>query len=268
MTDSTAGNRSAWNQAAQKYVRESDELLAEVAETGSLAAPEIEVLGPLLRGHPRVVHLMSGHGLDDLDLVRRGAEHVVGLDFSEVTAGAAGRRAVALGLRCAYVVAQLPPVPLRDACADLVYTGKGALIWLTDLTAWAGEVARILASGGHLLVHEAHPMVPLWTWDADEPRIRSDRSFFAETHVNDTFPGHGAVEHQWTLGQIVTALAGAGLALVSLTEHPEPFWRPGDVEAAAWQGRLPNTYTLLARRTGLARRTRPVNHLGAVGPGH
>lgn len=48
--------------------------------------------------------------------------------------------------------------------------------------------------------------------------------------------------------EIVTALAKAGLRLVTLREHPEPFWRPGDVDAAAWQGRLPNTYTLLARR--------------------
>lgn len=262
MTDSAAGNRVAWNQAAQKYVRESDELLAEATDTGSLAAPEIEMLTPLLRGRPRVVHLLSGHGLDDLDLVRLGAGDVVGLDFSEVTVRAARRRADAVGSSCAYVVAQLPPVPLRDACADLVYTGKGALIWIADLSLWAREVARILAPAGHLLVHEAHPMVPLWTWDTEEPRIRPDRSYFAETHVNDTFPGRGAVEHQWTLGQVVTALAEAGVAVVSLTEHPEPFWRPGDVEAAAWQGRLPNTYTLLARRT------RPGNHLGAVGAGH
>src|ERR1035438_5028438 len=34
----------------------------------------------------------------------------------------------------------------------------------------------------------------------------------------------------------------------SLTEYPEPFWRPGGVNAAAWDGRLPNTYSLLARR--------------------
>ena len=244
---SDGGNRAAWDQAAEKYVREHDELVARGAAGGSLAPPELEVLAPLLTGGPRVVHLQSGHGLDDLDLVRLGARSVIGVDFSEVTSGAAERRAEELGLPCTYVVAQIPPVPLADASTALVYTGKGALIWLTDLVGWAGEVARILQPGGHLVVHEAHPMVPLWTWDTDEPRIRPDRSYFATTHVNDTFPGHGAVEHQWTLGQIVSALAGAGLQVVSLTEHPEPFWRPGDIEAAAWQGRLPNTYTLVAR---------------------
>jgi SAM-dependent methyltransferase len=195
-----------------------------------------------------VVHLLSGHGLDDVGLVRAGAGEVVGVDFSSVTTGAAARRAAELGLSCAYVVAEIPPVPLADGCAELVYTGKGALIWLTDLGRWAAEVARILVPGGHLFVHEAHPLVPLWTWDVDEPRIRSDRSYFARSHVNDSFPGNGAVERQWTLGEIITALADAGLTVVSLTEHPEPFWQPGDIDAAAWRGRLPNTYTLLARR--------------------
>ena len=39
-----------------------------------------------------------------------------------------------------------------------------------------------------------------------------------------------------------------GMELLSLAEYPEPFWRPGGVRAAAWDGRLPNTYSLLARR--------------------
>ncbi|NAZ85467.1 hypothetical protein [Kineococcus indalonis] len=44
------------------------------------------------------------------------------------------------------------------------------------------------------------------------------------------------------------ALVRAGLELLELREHPEPFWRPAGVRAAAWDGRLPNTYSLLARR--------------------
>ena len=102
--------------------------------------------------------------------------------------------------------------------------------------------------GGHLFVYEAHPAVVLWTWDADRPRIREDRSYFAGSHVNDTFPARGAVEWQWSLGQVVTAVAAAGLEIVHLGEYPEPFWRPGGVAAAAWDGRLPNSFALLARR--------------------
>ena len=75
-------------------------------------------------------------------------------------------------MACRYVVGLIPAVPLADATADLVYTGKGALIWLPDLGRWADEVARLLRPGGHLFVYEAHPAVALWSWDENRARIR------------------------------------------------------------------------------------------------
>jgi SAM-dependent methyltransferase len=243
-----SGNRTAWEKASEKYVNEHDELLDQARNSSSLVACELELLRPLLASAPSVVHLQSGNGLDDIALVGEGARSVVGVDFSAVAATAAQRRADELGVACRYVVAELPGAPLRDGCADLVYTGKGALIWLPDLRAWAADVARLLRPGGHLFVHEAHPMVPLWTWDVDEPRIRPDRGYFERSHVNDTYPANGAVEWQATLAEIITAVLGAGLELRHVAEHPEPFWRWGDLDAAAWRGRLPNTFTLLARK--------------------
>jgi SAM-dependent methyltransferase len=244
----TRANRDAWELASQKHVREYDDLLAQAAAGSSLIAIERDLLRPVLRRSPEVVHLQSGHGLDDVALVRSGAKSVVGIDYSEVAVGAAQRRAADLGVACRYVVAAVPQVPLADASADLIYTGKGALIWMPDLAAWAGEVVRLLRPSGHLFVYEAHPAVPLWTWDVDRPRIRPDRSYFGRSHVNDTFPASGAVQWQWTLGQIVTSVVAAGMEVLHLAEYPEPFWRAGGVSAAAWDGRLPNSFSLLARR--------------------
>ncbi|MEI8410380.1 MULTISPECIES: class I SAM-dependent methyltransferase [unclassified Kribbella] len=242
-------NRVAWEAASAKYVNEHDELLERARQGERLFDRETELLQPLLDEQPTVVHFQSGHGLDDLALVRAGARQVVGVDYSAVAAGSAQRRAVELGLRCQYVVAEVPGVPVKDGCADLVYTGKGALIWMRDINAWARDAARVLRPGGHLFVYEAHPAVPLWTWDEDEPRIRPDRSYFAESHINDTYPANGAQEWQWTLGQIVTAVGAAGMHVETLEEYAEPFWRPADGHnAAAWSGRLPNSYALLARR--------------------
>jgi ubiquinone/menaquinone biosynthesis C-methylase UbiE len=65
-----------------------------------------------------------------------------------------------LAVPAQYVVAEVPVVPVRDECPDLVYTGKGALIWMRDLDAWAESVARMLKPGGQLFVYEAHPAVP------------------------------------------------------------------------------------------------------------
>jgi SAM-dependent methyltransferase len=247
-SDVVRSNRAAWELASQKHVREYDELLAEARIGQALTAFELDTLGPLLEQRPTVVHLQSGHGLDDIALAQRGARQVIGVDYSTVAASAAAQRAGELNLPCRYVVAELPPTPLQPGCADLVYTGKGALIWMPDLQAWARDVARLLAPQGHLFVHDAHPMVPLYTWDPDTAGIRADRGYFDKSHVNDTFPAHGATEWQWTLGEIVTAVFSVGLVIHSLTEHPEPFWRPSDVEAAVWNGQLPNTFSLLAQR--------------------
>lgn len=244
----TEANRRAWEAASRKHIDEYDDLLAQAASGTSLNAVERGLLSNILSRTPQVVHLQSGHGLEDTALVQAGAKSVVGIDYSSTAAGAAQRRADELGLACRYIVGTVPGVPLADGIADLVYTGKGALIWMPDLDAWAREAARLLRPGGHLFVYEAHPAVPLWTWDEDIPRIRSDRSYFARSHVNDTFPARGATEWQTTLSQVVTAVITAGMELLSLAEYPQPFWRFGDLRAAAWDGRLPNTYSLLARR--------------------
>ncbi|NKE60299.1 class I SAM-dependent methyltransferase [Lentzea sp. PSKA42] len=241
-------NRIAWEAASEKYVVEHEEVLDQARKESSLVECELELLRPLLAASPAVVHLQSGNGLDDLALAAEGARSVVGVDFSAVAATAAQRRADELGVNCRYVVAALPGAPLQDGCADLVYTGKGALIWMPDLNAWAADVARLVRPGGHLFVHEAHPMVPLWTWDEDAPRIRPDRGYFERSHVNDSYPGNGAVEWQATLGEIITAVLGAGLELLHVAEHAEPFWRWDGLDAAAWRGQLPNTFTLLARK--------------------
>ncbi|MFC0628687.1 class I SAM-dependent methyltransferase [Kribbella deserti] len=234
--------------ASQKHINEYDELLAEARAGTILFERERELLAPLLATSPEVVHLQSGHGLDDVALIDAGARSVVGVDYSEVAATMAQRRANDLAKACRYLAAEVPGVPLRDSCADLVYTGKGALIWMRDLSAWARDIARLLRPGGHLFVYEAHPMVPLWTWDEDETRIHPDRGYFGRTHINDTFPANGAREWQWTLGEIVTTLASAGLEVLVLEEYAEPFWRPADLPpVAAWQGRLPNAFALTAR---------------------
>ncbi|MEU6073866.1 class I SAM-dependent methyltransferase [Micromonospora sp. NPDC047074] len=248
MDATTRANRRAWEAASQKHVREYQALLAEAAAGSSLVEAERDLLRDVLRRSPDVVHWQSGNGTDDVALVQAGAKSVVGVDYSEVAVRAAQRRANELGVACRYIVAALPGAPLADACADLVYTGKGALIWMPDLARWAQDIVRLLRPSGHLFIYEEHPAAPIWTWDADEPRIRPDRSYFARSHINDTFPAGGAVQWQRTLGEVVTTVAAAGLHILHLGEYADPFWRMGGVDAAAWAGRLPNSFALLARR--------------------
>ena len=76
-------------------------------------------------------------------------------------------------------------------------------------------------------------------------------AYFSVSHVDEWFPGGGATRLQWSFGAVVTAVAEAGLQIVHLAEFAEPFWRMGGASAAAWTGRLPNSFALLARRTNV-----------------
>src|ERR1035441_9173836 len=174
----------AWEAASQKYVREYGDLLAQAISGSSLVETERDLLRGALGFSGVVVHLQSGHGLDDVALVQAGAKSVVGIDYSQVAVRAAQRRAdelgiacryVAaavpgvplasasarraragaeeLGIACRYVAAAVPGVPLASASADLVYTGKGALVWMADLAGWAREVARLLRPSARLRWH-------------------------------------------------------------------------------------------------------------------
>ncbi|GAB3167690.1 class I SAM-dependent methyltransferase [Myceligenerans halotolerans] len=244
MTDEMT--QAAWATASRKYEDEYDEHL-DVARTVELLTDEVAALGDLVEG-AEIVHPMSGHGLEDIALARMGARSVRGLDYSPAAVNSAQRRADELGMPCRYTQTVLPDSGLPAASADLVYTGKGALIWLSDLHEFFAEVHRLLRPEGWFYVYEAHPLVPLWAWDSDEIRVRADRGYFASSHVNDSYPGNGAVEQQHTLAEIVMDCQRAGFEITRLEEHPEPFWRPEGVAAAAWDGRVPNSFSMLARR--------------------
>ena len=247
-------NAAFWDETAAWYAErdEAEDIAFLRAGGNALAEAERRILGDLAPWCKRAVHLQCSHGRDAISLLRQGAAEVVGIDISARLLAAARRKAEALGVRACFVQADILETPHDlDGTADLVYTGKGALCWMMDLGAWARVVARLLRPGGLFFVHEAHPLD--WVWDTH-----------AEGYVLD--PDHGdyfsleprqrlftpAVRNapryrQWTLGDVVNALVGAGLSVESLSEHPEPFWSQFPHVSEDTLRRLPHTFTLTAR---------------------
>lgn len=255
----------AWDRAAIKYHAEFDRDVALLRDGGhALLTPELDVLGDLTSCGV-AVHLQCSHGLDALSLLNLGVRAVIGVDLSREMLALAARKAVAVGREARWIHAEVLALPPElDGCADLVYTGKGALPWVSDLGKWAAGVARLLRPGGRLFLHEGHPLNWVWEPSALGHQLRQDGRGYFETapRANDDFParaveahtGAGEVvplawEYQWTLGQVVTALCVAGFRIERLVEHADHFWPQLEAIPAAELARLPHTYSLLARRS-------------------
>jgi SAM-dependent methyltransferase len=140
-----------------------------------------------------VLHLGCGTGEATAELAGLGAL-VTGVDASAEAVAAARERAPAV----AFVQGDPDrlPVELRRSRFDLVYTAIGG-----DVDAWTAGIAAALRPRGELLLHDVHPVLGC----LDE-MLHWRESYF--------------VAGRRRLGEIVTALAAAGLAVERLEELP------------------------------------------------
>jgi hypothetical protein len=122
-------------------------------------------------------------------------------------------------------------------------------------------VARLLRPGGFFFLYEGHPLN--WVWDAAMPTHRLNpegRGYFDRSpRANETFPASAisrytpvgetvpvAWEHQWTIGDLVTALCQAGLLIERVEEHPQHFWPQFPDVPEEEMCRLPHSFSVLA----------------------
>ncbi|MFV2017126.1 class I SAM-dependent methyltransferase [Micromonospora sp. LOL_023] len=272
MADYLAINRASWDERAPAHAASPDyrveQLLADPAELSEVVRFDLPRLGDLtgVRG----VHLQCHIGTDTLSLARLGAR-MTGLDLSGASLVQARRIAAAAQTPIEYVEADVyRAVEVLGAGEfDLVFTGIGALCWLPDVNRWAATVAALLRPGGRLFIREGHPV--LWAIDETRPDglLVVDLPYFetAEplvwdeggTYVStDTSFSH-TLTHSWNhgLGEIFTALTGAGLRVTTLVEHDSVPWNalPGRMVKGDHDGewrlterreRVPLSYTLQA----------------------
>jgi 2-polyprenyl-3-methyl-5-hydroxy-6-metoxy-1,4-benzoquinol methylase len=175
-----------------------------------------------------LVHLQCHFGLDTLSWARLGAR-VMGLDFSGPAVEAAGRLAAEIGVEADFVRADLydAVAALGHRRFDVVYTGKGALIWLPDIRRWATVCAALVAPGGTFYLSEFHPLTDIFGWES----LEIERSYFDPAPLFDESSGtyadldaptshNASYEWQHPLGTVVSALVEAGLVIEFLHEYP------------------------------------------------
>ena len=250
----TAANRVAWDAIADKR-QQIWPSAGFFAEGGSVldrrdreAAGDVQGL--------RLCHLQCGSGEEALSWANAGAE-VTGVDISPKQIELATAKAAAAGISADFVVADVDALfdaPLHPATFDIVYTGGVALVWIPNLDRWASSVHRLLKPGGRFICREEHPVIGCIEVFEDSVALAED--YFERRPQPSTgwhhFPGaEDAPETQWgfpwTLGDIVTSVAQAGLGIERLTEFPSTAaWRFGD-DLERLQ-KLPGSFLLVASK--------------------
>jgi 2-polyprenyl-3-methyl-5-hydroxy-6-metoxy-1,4-benzoquinol methylase len=269
--DYAAINRSSWDERVPAHAASPDysvdEFIADPEFLSKVVRFDLPLLGDI--SGRRGVHLQCHIGTDTISLARLGAS-MTGVDFSGPAVRQASALAEQTGADATFVQADVydAAAAVGRGAFDFVFTGIGALCWLPSVSRWAGVVASLLRPGGRLFIREGHPML----WAAQEGRDdallvieysyfeRNEPMIFDEggTYVaTDAIFEHN-VTHEWNhgIGEIVTGLLDAGMAVTGLTEHDSVPWEalPGQmtqIGGGEWQladrpWRLAHSYTLQA----------------------
>src|ERR671916_1131084 len=237
-------NRVSWNAVVGVHESHRGDLARFFSEGGStLFQEECDLLGKL-EGRS-LVHLQCNSGGDSISLTRLGAT-VTGVDVSDEAVSSARDLAEKTGIRATFERADvydwLEEASREGRRFDVAFASYGVICWLPDLRIWAGGIAGILNPGGCFVLIDFHPAADIfdraWNHVNDYPSggepLLLDRGVgdyvaasgggltpagFVEG-VRDFENPEGCYLFRWGLGEVVTALAEAGLKITALEEYP------------------------------------------------
>jgi ubiquinone/menaquinone biosynthesis C-methylase UbiE len=161
--------------------------------------------------------LASGDNEVAFALAGMGAK-VTSVDISEGQLKIAEKRAGILGLVISFLRGDVTDLrEIEDQTFDLVHSGGGVWIWISDIRQYCAEAVRILRRRGLLVVNDAHPF----------SLLMSDGIPWADLHSYydrgplpyETTEGMPACEHFWTVSDQIQAALDAGCDLLKVAEH-------------------------------------------------
>jgi SAM-dependent methyltransferase len=258
-------NRRAWDEAAERYEGWFDEAVELIGRGGSNLFPvEARLIGDLHGRCRRAIHLQCAGGRDTLSLWNLGAAEVVGIDFSPRMLELARRLTDAVGAPARWFEADVLDAPTElDGTGDLVYTGRGALMWIQDLDAWAAVVRRLLVPGGRFVLFDGHPVEWLFDVGPDGSWVATDYDYFAGPEASKGWAPeyidrlsradgeqHWKFARAWTLGEVVTSLLRGGVAIDEVAEHPVDWWGGHADARPEERGRIPLSFSIVGTRRG------------------
>lgn len=265
MRDYVETNRSLWNGWTPIHERSAFyDVAGFLAGADTLKEVEVAELGSV--EGKSLLHLQCHFGMDTLSWARRGAR-VTGVDLSDAAVELARSLAHDTGIDARFLRSDLYALPgVLAEEFDVVFTSYGVLPWLPDIRRWGETVARYLKPGGTFYLVEFHPLAEAMDEDgrtlrypyfhSPEPLEMEQRGSYADPESDLTHPAYFWCH---TLGDVVSALASAGLRIEHLHEFPYSVYsvfpyleerEPGRWWPRESAGSLPLMYSIRATRPG------------------
>ena len=234
----------SWNAVVGALDSHRGDLSRYLREGGStLFREERDLLGELEGRY--LVHLQCNSGGDTVSLARLGAT-VTGVDISDEAVSSARDLARKTGVRITFERADvydwLQKASREGRRFDVAFASYGVICWLPDLRGWAGGIAGILNPGGRFVLVDFHPAADIFDRDwnhvhdypsGGEPLLLDAGVGDYVAASNEGLTPAGFVDgvrdfensaschlFRWGLGEVVTALAEAGLRITALREYP------------------------------------------------
>jgi SAM-dependent methyltransferase len=254
----TEQNRDAWNAAADQHKeRRWDIVLRQLADPDDspfekVALDHFAEIG--IEGKD-VVQLCCNNGREVLSLKKLGAGRCVGIDISDKFIQQGRDLALASELDGEFIRADVLEIPKElNGEFDMVLITIGALNWIPDVGAFFESCAKLLRTGGHLYIHEMHPI--LWMLEPDRGTELFYSYFMKEVFSEDTpLNYYGGEDYdaptnhafQATLGDIIQGAIDAGLTLTHFQEYAQDICN-NFPHLENQKAQLPLSYTLIAEK--------------------
>lgn len=209
-------------------------------------------------GGKRIVNLLGSNGVKAAALALLGAEVAV-IDYSSENRDYALELADELGVRIRYIVSDVLALPesFLTHDFDIAYMEQGVLHYFVELRPLFRVVRSLLRPGGTMVLHDFHPVsTKLISSKGTTANIRKHKvtgDYFDTSLVEKEIAfskylpaGSGVGDHtvrlrNWTLGEIVTAVAGEGLFIKALEELP-------NLSSEVFDAGIPKTFILAAEK--------------------
>lgn len=255
-------NKNSWNNGAYQawvnrfgYPNEAAEKIK--ADPIKRIGKAIDYMGDV--DGKRIANLLGSNGNKAVALALLGADVTV-VDFSSENEKYAMELAASSGVQIRYVLSDILNLPaeLQLSNFDIVYMEHGILHYFQDLRVLFQVVQALLREGGILVLQDFHPITTkLISSRGTTANIRKHKvtGDYFDTSVEEKeisfskflteASGAGTIQkvhlRNWTLGEIVTAVASEGMYIRVLEEHP-------NLSSDVFDKGIPKTFTLTAEK--------------------